>query len=108
MKKQHISHREIASLLTQSSDQLDENILCALQQSRALALQRAHQPAYSLSAIGHHAYMPHTPSQWLATVILLAAIIVGAFGYWQNPQISEDIDILTDDLPIEAFVDQHE
>lgn len=110
MKKRHINHQKIARLLTQSSEQLDDSILSALKQARETALekQRVREPALSLSTIGHHAYMPHTPSQWVAMAILLAAIVVGALGYWQNSQMPEDIDILTDDLPIEAFVDQHE
>ncbi len=112
MKKysQHINHQHIARLLTHSTEQLDGNVVSALQQARAVALQRqrVHAPAFSLSAIGHHAHMPHTPSQWVATAILLAAIAVGAIGYWQNAQVPVDIEILTDDLPIEVFVDQHE
>lgn len=112
MKKysQHIDHQHIAKLLTQSTEQLDQDIVSALRQARTVALQkqRIHEPAFSLSAIGHRALMPHTTSQWVATAILLAAIIVGAIGYWQNAQIPVDIEILTDDLPIEVFVDQHE
>jgi hypothetical protein len=110
MNKQHIDHQNIARLLTQSTERLDDNVLSALRQAREAALerQRVREPVFSFSAIGHHAHMPHTPSQWVATAILLAAIIVGAFGYWQNSQTPEDLDILTDDLPIEAFVDQHE
>ncbi|MCX7193632.1 MAG: DUF3619 family protein [Proteobacteria bacterium] len=110
MKNQKLDHQQIAKLLTQGSEQLDAQILSSLREARILALhkQRVAEPVFSLSAIGHRAHMPHTPQQWVATTILLAAIAVGAFGYWQNSQVPVDIDILTDELPIEVFVDQHE
>ncbi|MFA6970233.1 MAG: DUF3619 family protein [Gallionella sp.] len=114
MKKysQHINHQHIARLLTRSTEQLDEDIVSALRQARTVALQkqRIHEPVFSLSAIGHRAHhlMPHSPHQWLAATILLAAIVVGAIGYWQNAQVPVDIEILTDDMPIDVFVDKHE
>lgn len=112
MKKysQHLNHPQIAKLLTCSTDQLDDNVVSALRQARSDALQkqRLHAPVFSLSTVGHRALMPHTTSQWIATTILFAAIAVGAIGYWQNSQVPVDIEILTDDLPIEVFVDQHE
>jgi hypothetical protein len=105
-------HQQIARLLTRNSEQLDENILSALRKSREIALQKQliHEPVFSLSAIGQRAHnlMPHSPHQWVATFILLAAVIVSAIGYWQSAQVPLDIEILTDDLPIEVFVDQHE
>ncbi len=108
MKK--IDHQQIARLLTQSSEQLDEQVLSGLKQARTLALskQRTTVPVFSLSTVGHRALMPHTTSQWVAVAILFALIVIGAAGYWQDTQIPQDIDILTDELPIELFVDQHE
>ena len=114
MKKQtqHISHRQIASLLTQSSEQLDDSVLTSLRQARNAALQkqRAHAPAFSLSTVGHYLHMPHTSGQWLAAAILIATLMIGATGYWHHTQELQsnhlDIQILTDDLPIEVFIDQ--
>lgn len=112
MKKhsQKVDHQHIAGLLTRSTEQLDEQILSALRNARTVALQkqRLHEPVFSLSAIGHRAHnmMPHSTNQWVAAVILLAAVLVGVAGYWQNSQVPQDMDILTDDLPIEVFVDQ--
>lgn len=108
MKK--INHQQVADLLTQSSRQLDERITTSLRDARTLALQkqRVAQPVFSLSAIGHRAHhlVPHTTHQRVALAILLAAVI-GVAGYWQNAQTpQDDIDILTDELPIEVFVDQ--
>lgn len=112
MKKhsQKVDHQHIAKLLTRSTEQLDEQILSALRNARTVALQkqRLHEPVFSLSAIGHRAHnmMPHSTNQWVAAAILFAAVLVGVAGYWQNSQVPQDMDILTDDLPIEVFVDQ--
>lgn len=108
MKK--INHQQVADLLTQSSRQLDERITTSLRDARTLALQkqRVAEPVFSLSAIGHRAHhlVPHTTHQRVALAILLAAVI-GVASYWQNAQTpQDDIDILTDELPIEVFVDQ--
>lgn len=107
-----VNHQRIAKLLTHSTDQLDEKIVSALRCARAVALQkqRVHEPVFSLSTIGHRAHnlLPHSTQQWVATTILLVAIIVGAVGYWKNSQVPVDLAILTGDMPLEVFVDQHE
>jgi hypothetical protein len=102
---------KIAKLLTQSSRQLDTIALSALADARqnALKSQRVRAPAVALST-GRwtHNLIPHSGQQWLVTG-LLVAILVFAAGYWrhaQEQQISElDVAILTDELPIEVFVD---
>lgn len=108
-QSQHINHKRIAALLTHSTGQLDSRIVASLSQVRTVALQkqRRHEPAFSLSAIGHRAHnlMPHSTQQWVAATILLAALLVGVADYWQNTQVPLDVDILTDDLPIEVFLD---
>ena len=114
MKKysQHINHQHIAKLLTHGAEQLDGSVVSALRQARTVALQkqRIHEPVFSLSAIGHRAHhlMPHSTHQWVATAILIAAVVVGMAGYWQNAHDHQnlDIEILTSDLPIEVFVDK--
>lgn len=110
--KQDLNHTRIAELLTQSSGQLDDRIVSSLRLARTVALQRQRcEPVLSLSAIGHrvHALMPHSTHQWLATVMLLATIIVSVTGYYHYAQEHQgshlDIAILTDDLPMEVFVD---
>ena len=102
---------KIAQLLTQSSRQLDTSTLSALADARHNALKRHRvcAPAVALST-GRwtHNLIPHSGQQWLVTG-LLVAIFVFATGYWQHTQeqqISElDVAILTDELPIEVFVD---
>lgn len=108
-QSQHLNPRQVAKLLTRGTEHMDGQILSALGRSRVLALQKQRQtaPVFALSAVGHrvHNLIPHTTPQWIATTILLAAIVVGGFGYLQSNQVPEDIDILTDELPIEVFVD---
>ena len=111
MKKhtQHVNHAHVAHLLTRSSEQLDDEIVAALREARTVALQkqRAHAPVFSLSTVGHRAHhlMPHTTNQWVATAILAIALIAGVADYLQQTQVPLDLDILTDDLPMEVFVD---
>ena len=102
---------KIARLLTISTRQLNEATLSALANARRNALQRksAHSPVYTLTT-GRwtHSLIPHSARQWMATGLLAAMLVVGT-GYWhhaQEQQISDlDVAILTDELPIEAFVD---
>ncbi len=116
MKKinQDINHKQIAELLSYSTEQLDETIIASLQQARACALQRQHKHVsiLSLNTIGHRALniFPHSIQQWVAITILIGAIIIGITGYWQQSHQHQsshlDIEILTGDLPIEVFLDK--
>lgn len=102
---------KIAQLLTLSTRQLNEATVSALANARRNALQRklAHSPVYTLTT-GRwtHSLMPHSSQQWIATGLLAVMLVIGT-GYWhhsQEQQISDlDVAILTDDLPIEVFVD---
>ena len=106
-----LDSEKIAQLLTQSSRQLDAETLSALADARQYALKRQLMRAPSV-ALGTGRWtlnlIPHSGQQWLVTGLLLA-ILVFATGYWQHAkeqQISEiDVAILTDELPIEVFVD---
>jgi hypothetical protein len=106
----HIDHRQIAELLTRSTNHLDEGVVSALRQARTVALQkqRVHEHVFSLSTIGHrvHNLRPHSTHQWVAAVIVLAAIVFGMATYWQQDQQNPDLEILTGDLPIDVFVDK--
>ena len=106
---------KIAQLLTQSSRQLDEVTLSALFNARQNALKRqsVRAPVFTLAPASSHAHwtdrlVPHSAQPWVAAALLIATLIVG-MGFWQHvqeQQINElDVAILTDDLPIEAFVD---
>ena len=114
MKKpiREISTQQIATLLTRSTGELDDNITASLSRARNAALQRQRAPAhaFSLSTAGHHLHMPHTTGQWVAAAILFAALTVGLSSYWNHIQEQQsnhlDIAILTDDMPMEVFIDK--
>jgi hypothetical protein len=107
----NIDPSKIAELLTLSARQLDEATLSALVNARQNALQRqsVRAPAFVLdTGRWTHSLIPHSIQQWALAGLLVAIVIVGT-SYWhqvQEQQIDElDVAILTDDLPIEAFVD---
>jgi Protein of unknown function (DUF3619) len=103
--------RKIAQLLTQSTRQLDKATLSALVNARQNALKRqlVRAPVFALTT-GRWTdrLMPHSAQPWIAAGLLAAVLVVGT-SYWQHveeQQIDElDVAILTDDLPIEVFVD---
>lgn len=102
---------KIAQLLTISTRQLDRSTLSALGSARQSALkkQMVSVPAFALNTgRATHSLIPDSIQQWVVTGLLVAMIIVGT-SFWhhvQEQQITElDVAILTDDLPIEVFVD---
>mgnify|MGYP001603524821 CR=1 FL=1 len=111
---QDIKPEHIAQLLTRSARQLDDNTLAALRRARSVALERQSlsKPIFALNT-GHgiHGLVPHSAYQWVATGILLVIMLFGGASYWQHMQQQEhdmshvDVAILTDDLPLEVFVD---
>lgn len=109
---QALSPERIAGLLTLASEQLDDDTVRALRLARNAALDRraVHTPSFAFD--GRHLLhwpVPHTARQWAAAGLLLAALAGGA-GYWQHLHHHEtmvhlDIAILTDDMPLEVFID---
>lgn len=108
---QDITPEAIAGLLSRAAEQLDDNTVAALRQARNLALEKQTRPAFALST-GHgmHWPTPHTPHQWVVTAILLIAVLAGSISYWHHAHEHEmshlDIAILTDDFPMEIFLDR--
>ena len=104
--------KRIAQLLNQSTWQMDTNVLSALDDARQKALQRQslHAPVYTL-ATGRwtHLLPSFSAHQWVSAGLLAAMLVIGTSYYWhhaQEQQIADlDVAILTDDLPIEVFVD---
>ncbi len=102
---------KIARLLTQSSMQLDDDTLSQLANARhnALSRQRVYAPVAALGGGSwvHH-IVPRSGNQWLLTgaLVVLLVFTAGYLQHAQDQQISEiDVAILTDDLPIDVFVD---
>jgi len=107
-----VTSEHIAQLLTQAASQLDDDTVAALRRARDIALERQPQnrPVFLLSMEhGMRWLMPHATHQWLALIILLAALLLGGLNYWQHLQENDlshvDAAILSDDLPLEVFVD---
>lgn len=102
---------KIAKLLTQSAGQLNESTVYALADARRNALQRqtARVPIFML-ATGQWipGLMPAYVQRWIAAGVFLA-MLAGTASYMQHSheqQISDlDVAILTDELPMEVFVD---
>lgn len=106
-----INPEKIVQLLTQSTRQLDSCTLSALSNARQKALQRqtVRAPVFTFATSRWaHMLLPFTNHQWLSAGLLAAMLFFGT-GYWhhvQEQQMDElDVAILTDDLPIEVFVD---
>ena len=106
-----INIKEIAHLLTQSAARLDESTVHALAGARRNALQRqtSRSPIFMLDT-GRWAPIlkPHSVQRWV-TAGLFMTMLVGTASYLQHSheqKISDlDVAILTDELPIEVFVD---
>ncbi|HUW25644.1 MAG TPA: DUF3619 family protein [Gallionella sp.] len=110
---QDITPEAIAGLLSCAAEQLDDDTVATLRQARNFALKRQAQPFLVLNT-GHgiHLPVPHTPHQWIAViaVTLLIAMLAGSISYRHHAHEHEmshlDIAILTDDLPMEIFIDR--
>ena len=106
----------IRQQLNRSSAKLDQPTLVRLGEARMQAMARydARNASRSfvwvsvLAGLGH-ATKSHRHNYYWATVLLCIVLLCGGIGYWRNviEHDSSDVDIaiLTDDLPIEAYVD---
>jgi len=106
----NIAPERIAQLLTRAAQQLDDDTVTALRQARNVALQRQSlsRPVFALSTAHSIRWlMPHSTQQWVAAIILFVAMLFGGLSYWQHENDLSHLDtaILTDDLPLEVFVD---
>ena len=106
----------IKQVLDSSLEQLDQATLTRLQAARIRALKhyQARNAALPLLTwVGENALW-NTPAHrhriyhWIGTVILVACLFSG-IAYWQQAMDDDaadaDIAILTDDLPIEYYID---
>lgn len=103
---------KITQLLTQSTQRLDAPTLSALGRARQTALeqQALKSPAYELAFAGRWSHRLASPAtmRWLVAGLLAATMVTMAsyYHHTQEQQIGElDVAILTDELPLEVFVD---
>lgn len=106
-----LNPEKVTQLLTQSARKLDPGTLSALSNARQKALQRQsmHAPAFTLTTgRWSHILLTFSNHQWLLAVLVVVTLGV-ATGFWhlaREQQVADlDVAILTDELPIEVFVD---
>ncbi|HLP98729.1 MAG TPA: DUF3619 family protein [Sideroxyarcus sp.] len=110
--KSKITLKEIAQLLDRSANQLNAGSANALHSARQLALQR--QQASTATWVDRHGLLhahgtqQHRLLNWLIAVIV-ASLLLGniVYLYHTSEHSHGDIDIaiLTDDMPIDVYVD---
>ncbi len=103
---------KITQLLTQSAQRLDAPTLSALGRARQAALERQalESPAYEVAFAGRwsHRFASPATMRWFVAGLLAATMVTMAsyYHHTQEQQIGElDVAILTDELPLEVFVD---
>lgn len=106
----------IRQLLNCSLERIDQSTLANLRSARLRALSHYEArsgtlPLFAWShghKIWHLSAHRHRVYYWIGA-ILFAASLFGGIAYWQqvrdDASIDEEISILTDDLPIQYFVD---
>lgn len=109
-----IDPARITRFLNLSTRQISPNVTSALQQARLKALSRQKTRSHILALSSeqgtiHSLFSSLSAQHWVAAGLLVAIFVIGS-GYWQHIQQEEqiadtDVAILTDDLPIDAFVD---
>ena len=107
---------QVKQLLNRSLARLDQPTLARLRDAREKALVRydAHStaPVFALASLWtshrHTAGSHHKSHHW-AAIVLLVALLFSCTAYWHHTtdhDVSDvDIEILTDDLPVEMYVD---
>jgi hypothetical protein len=114
MKNKNMTPNSIKQLLNRSVSKIDRNTIESLRSSRNQALQRhrelQHAPVqawlthHGLWAGGSHSH--HKQIYW-ALIVIFAACLFTGITYIQHDHDRSDVDIelLTDDLPVDAYVD---
>ncbi len=104
-----LNPQHITRLLTDSTRQLDDTTLTILAQARRSALQKQAMRTSVWALAGHSRWvMPVVQHPWLMAIFLAAVLVAGA-DFWQANQEQQncelDVAILTDELPLEVFLD---
>ena len=107
---------EIGELLNRSAAKLDRNTLDKLHAARRFALKyQCDKQQSPISAwltqhglVGHHSSKGHKTINWGVAMLLIMVLLGGALYVQQSYEHDHsdiDIAILTDDLPVDMFVD---
>jgi hypothetical protein len=116
MINKNLTVDSIKQVLNQSTQQMDANTITDLRTARNQALDRHHalQQAPVLAWLNHHGLWVsgssshHKLQHWGLALVLVAGLFSG-LAYFQQMNEHDhseiDIAILTDDLPVDAYVD---
>jgi hypothetical protein len=115
MKNKNLTQDSIKYLLNHSASQIDRTTAESLRNSRNLALERhrklQHEPVQAW--LTHHGLWSGSTSSshkhvYFALAVLFSLCLYSGIAYMQHDRDHSDIDIelLTDDLPVDAYVDQ--
>ncbi len=107
-----LNNQEIKHLLNKSSDQLDRTTLAGLQAARKHALQRQRVSATTWisqnGTLHGHLHLSQRTLNWIIAAVvatLLAINLTSLYHASEHDHSDIDIAILTDDLPVDVFVD---
>lgn len=116
MNHKNLTTDSIKQILNQSASKLDSATIESLRNARARAMDRyrAQQHAPVQAWLNHHGLWVGSPASshkylYWAIALLLAAYLFSCSSYWQHNNEHDhseiDIAILTDDLPVDAYVE---
>lgn len=113
-KNLNLSQQKITQLLDRSAAQIGQPVLQRLHDARMQALARYEARSASPALAWAGAWRTRgTPQKthFFAAAVLLVAVLLGAATYWNQAadgdtsDIDIDIAILTDDLPMDVYID---
>lgn len=107
-----LTNKEIGRLLDRSADQLDRATLDNLHAARKHALQRQRASISTWTSrngmLHGHLHLSQRALNWIIAAVV-ATLLVFNLTYWdhtfEHDHSDIDIAILTDDLPVDMFVD---
>lgn len=107
-----LNHKEIGRLLNQGANQLERSTLNGLRKARKQALhnQRVEAPIWvnQNGVLQGQLQLSQRALNWII-VAVVASLLVINLTYWdrtyEHDHSDVDIAILTDDLPVDMFVD---
>ncbi len=107
---QKLQPEHIRQVLDNSLEQIEPSVLSRLRQAREQALARHDAAAASRAsdwAARWHFDTPHYKFRYFVAATVFAAVLFSGITYWQQVHEAAEVDvaILTDELPIEVYVD---
>lgn len=112
MNNKHLTTESIRKLLDHATDHLDPATAAHLHSARNRALAHKNSRVAWLDRHGSlvcAAREYHRIPFWALSILLAAGLLLGTITYWHHAAEHDhsdiDIAILTDDLPVDAYID---